>query len=117
VLSFLAKNDAQLFLSTIVLAEMEFGIAKAVDPVRRSRLATLRQDIVERCGDRVLTPDGAAAAVWGMLKARLEAAGQPIADIDLLIASQAIAGDMPLATRNVSDMARTGATILNPWQA
>ncbi|MGY4397945.1 putative nucleic acid-binding protein [Sphingomonas sp. UYAg733] len=115
VIAFLAENSARCFLSTIVLAEIEYGIDSAPDPARRDRLIGFLDAILARCGDRVLSPDMATAVVWGKTKAGLEAIGQPIADIDLLIASQAIAAEMPLVTRNVSDMARTGAAIINPW--
>ena len=115
VVEFLAAHDAELYLSTIVLAEIEFGIAKASDPIRADRLTRSRNDIVLRVAERILHPDFLTATVWGKLKAGLEKDGKPIADIDLLISAQAIAADFPLVTRNVGDMARTGARIINPW--
>lgn len=114
VLDFIGENSRFCFLSTIVLSEIEFGIAKATDPARR-RLLRWFDAIHARCGDRILEPDQATAAIWGKLKALLESRGEIIADMDLLIASQAIAAGMPLATRNVSHMERTGAIIMNPW--
>ena len=116
VVNFLAENEAEIHLSTIVLAEIEFGIAKASDPVRAERLLASRNDIVLRVADRILLPDFLTATVWGKLKAGLEGGGKPIADIDLLICAQAIAAGMPVVTRNVGHMARTGARIIDPWQ-
>jgi predicted nucleic acid-binding protein len=116
VVDFLIANEDRLYLSTLVLAEIEFGIAKAPDPVRTARLLDNRDDVVLRVGDRILQPDFLMATVWGKLKTGLEARGQIIADMDLLIASQAIAAGMPLATRNAGHMARTGAIIVNPWE-
>jgi toxin FitB len=115
VVDFLIANESRLYLSTLVLAEIEFGIAKAPDPVRAARLLENRNDVLLRVGDRILQPDFLMATVWGKLKAGLEARGQIIADMDLLIAAQAIGAGMPLVTRNISDMERTGAVILNPW--
>jgi toxin FitB len=117
VAAFLAANVTGCFLSTIVMAEMEFGIAKDPSPARRVRRRDWVTDIASWCEGRVLAPGPDAAAVWGRLKAQLEASGTLIADMDLLIASQAIAAGMPLVTRNISDMARTGAVIINPWEA
>ena len=117
VVSFLAENRDRLVLSAIVAGEMEFGIAKETDPSRRKQYELFLEDVRTLSEDRLLKPDLESARVWGIVKARLKKAGKPIADIDLLIAAQAIAADMPLVTRNISDMARTGATIINPWQA
>ncbi|MBX9643402.1 MAG: PIN domain-containing protein [Novosphingobium sp.] len=117
VVEFLHRNREQLYLSTIVMAEVEFGIANAPDPVRRERLIEFADRLLARCGNRLLSPELETAAVWGRLRFKLRAKGERIEDIDLLIAAQAIAAGMPLVTRNISDMARTGAVIVNPWQA
>lgn len=116
VLRFMDENRRPCFLSTIVLCEIEYGIAKATDPAHRRRLLTWFDTIHIWCEDRILKPDQATAAIWGRLKASLQARGEGIADMDLLIASQAIAAGMPLVTRNLSDMERTGAIIVNPWE-
>ena len=117
VVAFLAANESNTFLSTIVLAKIEFGIAKVVDPIRAERLLNNRNDIVLRVAERILQPDFLSATVWGKLKAGLEGTGEPIPDFDLLICAQAIAAGMPVVTRNVGHMARTGAAIINPWTA
>ena len=117
VVKFLAENETRLHLSTIVLAEIEFGIAKATDPIRAKRLLDNRNDIVLRVSERILQPDFLTATVWGKLKSGLERSGEIIADFDLLICAQAIAADIPVVTRNVGHMARTGARIINPWEA
>ncbi|MEP7222103.1 MAG: PIN domain-containing protein [Novosphingobium sp.] len=116
VLAFLTANESRLCLSTIVLAEIEFGIAKAQDPVRAERLLKSRNDIVLRTADRILLPDFLTATVWGKLKAELDGKGEPIPDFDLIICAQAIAAGIPVVTRNVGHMARTGARIINPWE-
>lgn len=115
VIAFLSANESVLHLSTIVLAEIEFGIAKSPDPVRANRLLESRNALVLRVADRILQPDFLTAVVWGKLKAELDGKGEPIPDFDLLICAQAIAAEMPVVTRNVGHMARTGAVIINPW--
>jgi toxin FitB len=116
-LNFLIANEGSLHLSTLVLAEIEFGISKAPDPVRKARLMKSRDDIVLRVSGRILKPDFLSATIWGKLKATLEENGEPIPDFDLMICAQAIAAAMPVATRNAGHMARTGAVIINPWTA
>ncbi len=117
VVGFLVDNEDELHLSTLVLAEIEFGIAKAADPIRSARFLDSRNDIVLRVAGRILHPDFLSATIWGKLKAALEDSGEPIPDFDLMICAQAIAADMPVVTRNVGHMARTGAVTVNPWNA
>lgn len=115
VVSFLVENESRLFLSTIVLAEIEFGIAAVEDPLRSGRLLSARDDILVRVQDRILLPDDLTATIWGKLKAELTGRGDPVPDFDLLICAQAIAGGMPVVTRNSRHMERTGAKVINPW--
>jgi predicted nucleic acid-binding protein len=56
--------------------------------------------------------------VWSeLIRPRPEPRVLAFFEKSLNLASQAIAAGMPLVTRNVSDMARTGAVIINPWEA
>lgn len=115
VVALLAGQRATLLLSTVVVAEMEFGVARAASAARRAVLRQFVDDILIQFADRLVAPDAHAARIFGETKAALFSGGAPIADLDLIIAAQAIAAGVPLVTRNVSDMARTGATIVNPW--
>jgi toxin FitB len=117
VIGFVASNCERSVLSTIVIAEMRFGVARVKDSARHARLNDWLDDLLEKYTDRLLPFDLDAAITYGDLKARLSATGTPIAELDLLIAAQAVAANIPLVTRNVADMARTGATIINPWQS
>jgi toxin FitB len=117
VVDFFKANENRLYLSTLVLAEIEFGIAKAIDTGQAESLLRARNDIVLRVADRILQPDFLTATIWGKLKAALYGSGKPIPDFDLMISAQAMATEMPVVTRNVGHMARTGVTIINPWEA
>jgi len=50
--------------------------------------------------------DAAAARVYGEIRARLEAAGRPLADADLQIAATALLHDLELVTGNVRHFER-----------
>ena len=113
---FISSHFGETWLSTLVLGEVRYGIARLTDATRRERLVTWFDDLTFRLEERTLNFDANAAQAYADIKARLAAAGTMIAELDMLIAAQAIAADMPLVTRNLSDMGRTGATIINPWQ-
>ena len=117
VVTFINARWNELYLSSIVVAEMEYGLAKLSEFPRKRQLRDFIDDLTTRCEGRILAVDLKTAAIFGQIKARLRAEGRPVAELDMLIAAQSIAADMPLVTRNLSDMARTGATIIDPWQA
>lgn len=107
-------NLSACVLSSIVLAEMQYGVALA-EGSRRAKLNAFVADLTTRLGDRIIDFDLGAAIVWGPLRARLQRSGALIGERDLMIAAQAIARGMPLITRNVSEFARTDVVIVNPW--
>lgn len=103
-------------MSAIVLGEVLYGIASAKDERRRD-LQTFLDDLLDRLGGSVAAFDTDAAIVWGPLRARLKVAGQLFGERDMLIAAHALALGVPLVTRNGSEMARSGVTVIDPWSA
>ena len=103
-------ND--LFLSVLVVGEIRQGIErlKPRDPeqaqVYELWLTTLKRDYRER----VLTVGRDVAETWGRLNAV-----QTLPVIDGLLAATALVHDLTLVTRNVTDVARTGVSLLNPF--
>ena len=92
------------------------GIAHLRSGARRGRLeAWLRVDLRGRFQDRILPINEAIAERWGAVSALAAAKGKPLPVIDGLLAATAIHNDLTLATRNASDVAATGVSILNPW--
>jgi predicted nucleic acid-binding protein len=59
--------------------------------------------------------DADVAARWGILTGEAEKRGEPLPVIDSLIAATALHHDLTVVTRNVTDMRRCGAKVLNPW--
>ena len=102
-------------MSAIVLGEIRYGIALASGEGRR-RFEAFHDALLIRLPDGVASFDAAAAAAWGELRARLKRSGQLIGERDMLIAGHALSLGLPVVTRNVSEMERTGVDIINPWQ-
>ena len=103
------------FVSVLTLGELEKGITKLATSRRRASLEKWFGGLRDRFRDRILPVDEPVALEWGRIAARGELAGTPIPSIDALIAATAIVHGLAVVTRNTSDIARTGAPIVDPW--
>ncbi len=107
-------HRADLRLSVIVLAELEYGAAKRKDmPIFRQRIATLRGLVVR------VPFDDDDAIQYGKIRAHLETLkpnAQPIGPTDMLIAAQALRLRATLVTANTREFARVPDLIVENWQ-
>lgn len=90
-----AVQVGQVVMSSVTLAELEYGLHRKGQPVRlRNALAQvlLRVD--------VLPWDERAATCYGKLCATLEAQGINLSDFDMMIAAHAVAVDAILVSRD-----------------
>lgn len=117
VIDWLRANRDTLVLSTLVEAEMWYGVANAPDAAQAERLRDAIGKIRSSVGTRLLPFDSHAAIAWGMLTSRLRREGRSIGDFDTLIAAQGLAHRLSVATRNVQHFAPTGVAVVNPWEA
>ena len=100
-----------LHVSVITIAELWKGIAALPHGPKRRSLAGMFELIPDRFYDRIIPVDYAISIKFGAIQAD---AG-PLPSLDTLIAATALTRRFTLVTRNTKDMARTGATILDPW--
>jgi len=112
-----AQNEDHLFLSVLIIGELQKGIAKLPESPRRTALRDwLEQDLTERFAGRILPVDAGIALTWGRLQGEAERLGTKLPVIDALLTATAIVHDLTIATRNVADFVRCGAAIVNPWE-
>ena len=112
--------DAQmietLYLSTISLAELRFGIAALSPGKRRDTLHTsFEQRILPLFAGRILPFDAAASEAYAVLRARARAQGKAIAPADGYIAATAISHGLMVATRDTGPFEAAGLKVINPW--
>ena len=114
VIAFLADR-IDLWLSVIVLYELEYGV-RLLSPGRRreARRAAL-VDLTARFHRRVLPIGQDAAGHAARLSAHARRVGRPVHLGDALIAGTAAANDLVLATRKADDFAALDIELLNPW--
>lgn len=105
-----AKRPEQIAVSTITVAELEYGIAKSQRP-ERNRIA-LMEFLVPFA---VVDFDHTAARDYGRIRAALESIGSPIGPMDLLLAAQALSQDLTLVTSNESEFGRVDGLRVENW--
>ena len=106
-------SDSDLYLSSLVLGEIRKGIeqARRRDRAQAEALEAWLSAVKTAFGERILAIDGAVAEEWGRMNAK-----RPVPTIDGLMAATAKVHGLTLATRNVTDVAGTGAAILDPFK-
>lgn len=104
-------------VSVLTLGELEKGISRLAGSRRRSTLERWFADLRHQLAGRILPIDEAIALEWGRIATRCEASGTPIPVIDALLGATAVVHGLAVVTRNTSDIARSGAPIIDPWQA
>ena len=102
-------GEAQVCTSVIVAAELRYGAAK-----KGSQRLTAQLEAVLGALD-VLPLEAPADEVYGLIRARLERAGQPIGANDLLIAAHAVALGCVIVTDNESEFGRIEGLPRENW--
>lgn len=116
VRQWLLDNSAQLILSSLVVAEIQYGIELARTPAQRIYFETWLAKLEARFSGNILNFDAAAGHAYAAIAARPEAKALQPQIFDMQIAAQAVAGGMLIATRNVKDFEWTGVRVVNPWE-
>lgn len=115
---FAQQDELSLYLSTLSLGELKRGIEKLAASKRKTFLQKwLPVNVIQRFGDRVLSPDADVCLRWGEMQAQLEKQGKPMPAIDGLLAATALRHQLTVVTRNIKDMESCGVALINPWAA
>jgi tRNA(fMet)-specific endonuclease VapC len=97
-------------VSAITYCELQFGVARSSRP-EENQLA-----LVEFLGPlEVLDFPSEAAIVFGDIRARLQRAGTPIGNYDLLIAAHALHQGLTLVTNNTKEFDRVPGLKVENW--
>ena len=102
----------EIGISSITLAELQYGVAKSARPARHEVL------LIEFCAPLAILPfDHLAAETYGQVRAELERTGTLIGPLDTLIASHALALGVTLVTNNEREFTRVAGLQVENWLA
>ena len=115
VVTWVSSADAgEMFISALTLMELEIGILRVErrDAAQGARLRVwFDTQVCPEFQDRTLSIDGAIARRCARLHVP-----DPKSERDALIAATALEHGLTVVTRNITDFAATGVSLINPWQ-
>ncbi len=95
------QNTKNIWVSTISIAELEYGISKSLYPEKN------RTALIEFLSSFEIIPfTDIDAEAFGNIRVYLKKRGTPIGPYDLQIAAQCISRDLILVTNNVKEFER-----------
>ena len=100
----------EISIPTIVLFELQVGIAKSTSPAKRTQQL---QELMSRVN--LVLFDREAALAAAKIRAELEQQGTPIGQMDVLIAGTAIALQATLVTHNINEFSRVSGLTIVDW--
>lgn len=107
---FQEELDGGLCISSVTLAELEYGMKHSSAPVKNE------QALLRFLAPISILPFGAAAAAeYGEIRSYLQSRGTPIGPLDMLIAAHARAENVILVTNNVREFARVPNLEIENW--
>jgi toxin FitB len=108
---------AQLFIPSVVFAELYYGAYFVVDLVRQEGLISSINQIRDAYAERMIAFNHQAAQVYGRISARRQRSGHALETKDAMIAAICILYDASLATRNTRDFDGLDLKLINPFEA
>ena len=112
-----AQTAETLYLSSVSIAELMFGIGALPKGRRRDKLAAALEGVLALLASRILSFDTDAARRYAELAVRARAAGAGFPTPDGYIAAIAASHGLAVASRDTSAFRAAGLTVIDPWTA
>jgi predicted nucleic acid-binding protein len=118
VVAFVSAQALELlYVSTVTLAEIRFGIELLDDAMRRAELTDwLTHKVRPMFEQRILSVSEDVLFKWRMLVEAGRKAGHTYSQPDLFIAATALHHGLTVITRDTSEFEHARVPVLNPWR-
>jgi tRNA(fMet)-specific endonuclease VapC len=106
------KNNMEtgIRISTLTVAELEFGVSNSGSPERNRRALLEFLSIFE-----LISFEDRDAIFYGEIRTKLQRKGNIIGPIDMLLSAQALSRNLTLVTNNVREFKRVEGLIVEDW--
>ncbi|MER8446179.1 type II toxin-antitoxin system VapC family toxin [Mesorhizobium sp. M1066] len=115
VMAWLVRNDTELALPTVAIAEIAFGIQKIRPDERADRLEQGLSQWRHRFAGRIFGLTEEAALAYGEIMGTATRQGRGVSAPDGMIAAIARVNGGRLATRNLNDFGPANLELISPW--
>lgn len=116
VIDWLNRQPAEtLFLTSVTLAELLFGISALPEGKRKHALASTFDGLLKLFGERILPFETKAAQTYTALASHARAVGKGFPAPGGYIAAIAKATGFSVATRDTAPFDAVGVAVINPW--
>jgi len=117
VVAFIAGQPLDsLYISSITLAEIRFGIELVADATRRAELTDwLTHKVRPMFQQRILPITEDVMFKWRVLIEEGRKVGHTFSQPDLIIAATALEHGLTVVSRDTSDYEKARVPVLNPW--
>ncbi len=107
----LASNSNELYLSSVSIAEMEYGASKSQNREKN------RQALLNFCTDfnNIIDFTTEDSEAYGLIRAYLEKEGRIIGPYDMQIAAQAMTRNLTVVTNNYDEFVRIPWIKVEDW--
>ena len=110
-----AQTAETLFLSSVTIAELLFGIGVLRKSKRKDNLAAALDGVLDLFTARILPFDTAAARHYADLAVKARRAGKGFPTPDGYVAAIAATHGFAVASRDTSAFNAAGLTVIDPW--
>ena len=105
-----SKLQKNIYISSITIAELEYGVAKS-KYLEKNKISLIEFLSIFN----ILSFDDKDAVEFGIIKAKLEKSGIIIGPMDLLLSAQAKSKNLILVTNNIKEFERVDNLKIENW--
>ena len=115
VIDWAQDHNEEVFLTTVTLSELEYGIMRMPEGKRKGKLASAIRAITDGCAQRIYEFDALSASQCAALRCKAHDKGIAPQLPDCMIAAICLRNNAILVTHRAEDFACYDIEVFDPW--